>query len=137
MARFNIYEGPSSCYALYEDVYVPKEGVNRDTASSILALILRDLSRGWTYGHNCEKMPMDLSLALRRARYLIPLSRKHYSRSESYAVEDIVNEVFQSGKIYGDVYLEGRNADLVYYELERKGIIKPAVRRRRILAQNI
>lgn len=45
-----------------------------------LAQIERDLSRGWTYDHNCNRIPMTPELARRRAIYLIALMKKHTGR---------------------------------------------------------
>ena len=73
----NIYEGPKSCYALKEGIYVPGKGVNAETAIGILYLILRDLKRGWTYNHSCQRIPMTPTLFVRRATYLIALCHKH------------------------------------------------------------
>ncbi len=77
MVRRNIYEGPNSCYAINEGIYVPGRGVNLETGVSILYLLLRDLQRGWTYDHSCRRIPMTWDLFVRRARYLYALCRKH------------------------------------------------------------
>jgi hypothetical protein len=73
----NIYQGPSSCYAKKEGVWVPGSGVNEETLPAFIALILRDYKRGWTYDHNCDRIPMTDDLAVKRLNYLITLAKKH------------------------------------------------------------
>lgn len=80
MGRRNIYEGPNSCYAIKEGVYVPGVGINEKTAAGIAALLLRDLKRGYTYDHSCRKIRMTYRLFVRRLNYLIALARKHYRK---------------------------------------------------------
>ena len=79
--RRNIYEGPSSCYAIREGVYVKGRGVTPETAVGIAYLLLRDLERGWTYDHSCNRIPMTPQLFLQRLRYLYPLCVKHNRES--------------------------------------------------------
>ena len=73
----NIYQGPRSCYARHEGMYAPGRGINLVSAPAILWMLLRDLRRGYTYNHSCKKIRMTERLFERRARYLIPLCRKH------------------------------------------------------------
>jgi len=73
----NIYQGPSSCYAKKEGVWVPGSGVNEETLPAFIALILRDYKRGWTYDHDCRRIPMTDDLAIKRLNYLISLAKKH------------------------------------------------------------
>jgi len=71
--------GPRSCYAIKEGFYVKGDGVNYNTGLAILTLIHRDYRRGWTYDHECRRIPMSVELAYKRLRYLIPLCKKHYN----------------------------------------------------------
>jgi len=73
----NIYQGPSSCYAKKEGIWVPGSGVNEETLPAFIALILRDYKRGWTYDHACRRIPMPDDLAIKRMNYLITLAKKH------------------------------------------------------------
>ena len=98
MIRRNIYEGPSSCYAIREGTYVRGHGVNRRTAEEILRFLLRDLQRGWTYNHQCQRIPMTWDLFVRRARYLIALARKHYGPAEAAVVARLVNEYIKKAR---------------------------------------
>jgi hypothetical protein len=88
--RANIYQGPNSCYAKREGVYITGEGVSARNAPAFLRFIERDLRRGWTYDHNCRKIRMTPRLAKRRAIYLIALARKHHGEREAEKVAEIV-----------------------------------------------
>ncbi|GEM_PF-411635 len=92
--RRNIYQGHRSCYAINEGIYVPGHGVNLQTAVSIAYLIFRDFRRGWTYDHQCRKIPMDFELMRKRLFYLIPLARKHYGKEEEKKVKEFVTKAF-------------------------------------------
>jgi hypothetical protein len=98
VGRHNKYEGPFSCYAKREGVYVPGNGVNRYTAPAIAALILYDLYRGYGYDSRCERIKMTPMLADKRLRYLIPLARKHAPQDLPY-VERLVHYVRRTGKL--------------------------------------
>ena len=86
----NIYMGENSCWARNERVYVPGDGVDAKSARGILALIDRELKRGWTYDHSCKKIKMTPSLAKKRAIYLIALARKHKGAAEARRVAEVV-----------------------------------------------
>ncbi|MCI4407521.1 MAG: hypothetical protein JHC26_00380 [Thermofilum sp.] len=129
--KLNIYQGQRSAYALAERVYVPGEGVNLETATSIATLLLRDLSRGWTYDHEGRKIPMTERLFMRRLFYLYPLALKHYGKEEAQKVRDMLLAVFASRKIpsiYAKfVNLEGENKDKIIRELMTKRILPMVV----------
>jgi hypothetical protein len=129
--RLNIYQGQMSAYALAEKVYVPGEGVNLETATSIATLLLRDLSRGWTYDHEGRKIPMTERLFLRRLFYLYPLALKHYGKEEAQKVRDMLLAVFASRQIPSTyarlVRLEGENKDKIIRELMTKRILPMVV----------
>jgi len=78
--RANIYQGPDSCYAKHEGVYIPGSGVSARTADKFIHFILRDLARGWTYDHSCRRVRMTPTLAKKRLLYLIALAKKHSPR---------------------------------------------------------
>jgi hypothetical protein len=74
----NVYQGPNSCYARHEGIYVPGRGVNAFTVRRLAGYILRDLRRGWTYERGtCRRIKMTPKLAVKRLRYLIALAKKH------------------------------------------------------------
>lgn len=97
--RRNIYEGPHSCYAVREGVWVPGVGVNVASAVGIAALILRDYKRGWTYSHACTEIPMTHNLFVRRLNYLIALARKHYGPRIVHFIRDLVDFVLIHGRL--------------------------------------
>ncbi len=86
----NIYEGPNSCWAKNERVYAPGDGVDAKSARGILALIDKELRRGWTYDHSCRRIRMTPALAKKRAVYLIALAKKHKGAAEARRVAEIV-----------------------------------------------
>jgi hypothetical protein len=88
----NIYQGPESCWAQREHVYVPGSGINAKSAEGILALMDKELRRGWTYDHNCRRVKMTPELARRRAWYLVALAEKHSGKEEAKKVAEIVDE---------------------------------------------
>ena len=123
MAR-NIYEGPSSWYAVYEGCFVPGKGVDRYTAASIAALILRDLRRGWSYDDRGRRVAMTRDLARRRLIYLIALAKRHSGPREMREVEEVVRYALEYGRLppYAVVLLAGSRAREVAEELRRMGI---------------
>ena len=90
MAR-NIYAGPDSCYCRLEGIGCNQMGVSPTNVSYYLWAIGRDLARGWTYDHDCKRIPMTRELAIRRATYLVALSKKH-THSEN-AARQVYQEV--------------------------------------------
>ena len=66
-------------------------GVSPTNVSYYLWAIGRDLARGWTYDHDCRRVPMTRELAIRRATYLVALSKKH-THSEN-AARQVYQEV--------------------------------------------
>ncbi len=86
----NIYQGPSSCWGRNENVYVPGTGIDARSAQGILALIEKELRRGWTYDHSCRRVKMTPALAKKRAIYLLALARKHRGAAEARRVAEIV-----------------------------------------------
>jgi hypothetical protein len=95
----NIYEGPNSCWAKHEHVYVPGDGVDVKSARGILSLMERELRRGWTYGHSCRKIRMTPNLAKKRALYLIALAKKHSGAAEAKRVAEIVYQWLERHKL--------------------------------------
>ncbi|RLG82909.1 MAG: hypothetical protein DRO39_09005 [Thermoprotei archaeon] len=129
MGRRNIYEGPGSWYAIYEGCFVPGKGVDRYTAASIAALILRDLRRGWSYDDRGRRVAMTRDLARRRLIYLIALARKHSGPREMREVEEVVRYAAEYGRLppYAVVLLAGSRAREVAEELRRMGIASRVV----------
>lgn len=120
----NIYSGPNSAYAVYEGVYAPEGGVDLVAATSIAALILRDMRRGWGYDKKGDMVKVTPLTAARRLRYLVPLCVKH--KGDCSLVKDMVERTLAEGRIPSEyvrfIRLEGRNAAAVYRELAAKGI---------------
>jgi len=90
MSKRNIYQGEGSCWARHEHVYVPGSGIDAKSARGILALIERELRRGFTYDHSCRRIRMTPALARKRAVYLIALAKKHRGAAEARRVAEIV-----------------------------------------------
>jgi len=90
MTRRNIYQGPTSCWALHERVSAPGSGIDERAARAILYLMEAELRRGWTYDHSCRRIKMTPALAKRRAIYLIALAKKHRGAAEAKRVAEIV-----------------------------------------------
>jgi hypothetical protein len=87
----NIYQGPQSCWARHERIYVPGSGIDVRAARGILALIDKELKRGWTYNHSCRRIRMTPALARKRALYLIALAKKHRGAAEARRVAEVVH----------------------------------------------
>ena len=136
MTRRNKYVGPSSCYAIKEGAYVPrlegyvgKGGVNLATYFSILALILRDYLRGWTYDSECNEEKMDRELMYDRWRYEIALCYRHEDRDVCDALKKATwndKTVLEEQRLpdFAEVYLAGPNAEKVAEDLVRMGIAR-------------
>ena len=92
MPRRNIYQGPTSCWALRERVSAPGSGIDERAARAILYLMEAELRRGWTYDHSCRRIKMTPALAKKRALYLIALAKKHRGAAEARRVAEIVYE---------------------------------------------
>lgn len=88
----NIYQERNSCYAQKEGVYVPGSGVNSRNAPLFIKYILRDLRRGWTYDHYCNRIEMTPELAAKRLRFLVRLARRHSGEAEARKVAKMVRE---------------------------------------------
>jgi len=88
--RRNIYQGPDSCWGRHERIYVPGSGIDATAARGILALMDRELHRGWTYSHTCRRIKMTPSLAKKRALYLMALAKRHRGAAEARRVAEIV-----------------------------------------------
>lgn len=98
MSRTNIYQGENSCYGKKEGIYVTTPGVTKRNYKRYISLILRDYRRGYTYDHQCRKIPMSYNLAKRRLVYLIALAKKHGASKETikkikHAVEKAIEKL--------------------------------------------
>jgi len=123
MAGRKVYQGHNSCYAKKEGVWIPGKGVSPRTLPSFIALILRDLKRGYTYQQGtCRKIRMDEDLALKRLNYLIALSKKHYGSKAKKLTEKSLRKLVSGFKLpRGSVKLTGDPSSLkrVVGELKR------------------
>jgi len=88
----NIYQGEKSCWGRRERIHVPGSGIDARAAQGILALIEREMRRGWTYDHSCRRIKMTPALAKKRAVYLIALAKKHHGASEARRVAEVVEK---------------------------------------------
>jgi hypothetical protein len=87
----NVYQGEKSCWARNERIYVPGSGVDVRAARGILALIEKELKRGWTYDkRKCRRIRMTPELARKRALYLIALAKRHHGAAEAVRVAEAV-----------------------------------------------
>ena len=122
MVKRKVYQGYSSCYAKKEGVWIADKGVGPRTLPSFIALILRDLKRGYTYQEGtCRKIKMDEKLAMKRLHYLIALSKKHYgSRAKEYTEESLKRLVSDFKMPRGSVRLTGDPSSLKRVESELK-----------------
>ena len=100
----NIYQGPNSCWARHEKIYVPGSGIDARSAEGILSLIEKELRRGWTYDRSCRRIKMTPALARKRALYMIALARKHRGAAEARRVAEIVRRWLEErGLLRGSV----------------------------------
>ena len=95
----NVYQGPNSWYARKEGIYVKRiEKPGIDTipeAAAILALILRDYRRGWTYDRRTGRIVrMTKKLFTRRSKYVLTLSKNHGATVyERKIIANLINHV--------------------------------------------
>jgi len=127
----NKYIGPESCYARNERAWVPRireTGVTPENFWSVIALIIRDLRRGWGYGEGCARIPMTLGRALQRAQYNAALLAANIPDKE-YARQLLRQgvEAVRQGRLppNATVYLAGQNAEKLRQELIGLGIARP------------
>ena len=115
-----MYQGPRSCWARREGVFVARVGrPGIDTvaeAAGILYLILKDLRRGWTYDpdRSCRRIRMSEELFERRTRYVYTLANKHgASRHALAAIDRLVQHVISEGRLPKRIKYRGK-----YYSVE-------------------
>ncbi len=102
-----VYQGPRSCYARREGLYVRRArrpGIDTlAEAAAIARLILRDLRRGYTYeDRTCRKIRMTRRLAVRRLNFLRLLARRHRApRRVADAVDSLVEYVLRKWRLPG------------------------------------
>jgi len=95
----NVYQGRSSCYARYEGVWVPGSGVNPETLPSFIALIVRDLRRGWGYDESCSKVSVDVDRAVTRLQYLVALAKKHSGEVGEVYTKEALERLFKEFRL--------------------------------------
>lgn len=91
----NIYAGPDSCYCRLEGIGCGVTGVTATNVNYYIWAINRDLERGWTYDHSCNRIPMTRELAIRRTTYLIALNRKHVGRVQPEVQQAVTSYLAQ------------------------------------------
>jgi len=99
MGRRNIYQGPSSCYGRNEGAWVPGSGVRPEYLSSFIALIVRDMSRGYTYDNECRVVRADPSYLISRLQYLIALAKKHGGEEAKIYTEEALERLYREYKL--------------------------------------
>lgn len=135
MSRRNKYVGPGSCYARHEGVWVESGlfGVDPTTFFNILALMIRDVIRGYSYDEYCNIIPFDMEHARMRLRFLNSLAYAHMGADDPI-VRDVAREMYEVGlrsleelRIPEPIVVElsGPNAHKVLRELISYGVIKP------------
>jgi hypothetical protein len=82
----NIYMGRVSCYSVKEGMYVMSGPMDLGRVAAHLFLHLRDLRRGWSYDHDCNRIDMDRDLFEARSKYLVKICRDQ-SADDCDAVE--------------------------------------------------
>lgn len=127
----NVYQGPQSCYAKREGLYVRRVGkTGIDTlaeAAAIAYLILRDYRRGWTYDReSCRKIPMTEDLFKARLRGLIRYSSIHLKRLvkkrhiQASTAKTILSKIEQLAKYV----MSSKRIPRDYYEKAKKLLIR-------------
>ena len=102
-----VYQGPRSCYARREGLYVRRArrpGIDTFAeAAAIARLILRDLKRGYTYENgSCRRIRMTRELAARRLNFLKLLARRHGApKRVARAVDKLVDYVLENWRLPG------------------------------------
>ncbi|ADN50183.1 hypothetical protein [Vulcanisaeta distributa] len=94
----NIYMGRGSCYAVNEGIYVAPGPMDLSRIVAHLLLHLRDLKRGWTYDHDCNRVAMDRDLFEARSKYLVKICRDQ-GLSDCDDAEALINEVITTLKL--------------------------------------
>jgi len=125
--RRNKYIGTRSCYATYEDAYVPGRGLTEETFLSVMALILRDMKRGWSYDDHCNRIPFSKSYALQRVVWSGALAFTHTDKEVARALMDLGREVLEEERLpeWARISLAGKNAEKIAQELVALGIASP------------
>jgi len=126
----NKYIGTESCYAKNEKVWVPRiggSGVNENTFWSIIALVLRDYKRGYTYDDYCNIIPMDYGRAYGRILYAGALAHSFIDKRVARELLRKGLESLKTGRLPPDavVHLAGDNAESIARELVAYGIASP------------
>ena len=100
MTRKNLYQGPSSCYGRREGVWVPGSGVLPEYLPSFIALIVRDMARGYTYDEEtCELKKVDPAYLIGRLQYLIALAKKHGGEEAKVYTEEALERLYREFKL--------------------------------------
>jgi hypothetical protein len=125
--RRNKYIGKGSCYAVHEGAYVPGKGLTEETFLSVMALILRDVKRGWSYDDRCNRIPFSKSYALQRTAWAGALSFTHTDKQIARSLMDLGREILEQERLpeWARVAIAGKNARKVAQELVALGIVAP------------
>jgi len=96
----NIYMGRGSCYSIMEGMYVMSGPMDLGRVAAHLFLHLRDLRRGWSYDHDCNRIDMDKDLFEARSKYLVKICRDQ-GADDCDAAESLVREVITALRMPG------------------------------------
>ncbi|MGC8582483.1 MAG: hypothetical protein ACP5I3_01200 [Thermoproteus sp.] len=77
-----------------DGMYVETGPMDLAKAAAHLYFHLRDLERGFTYDHECRRVPMSWSLFEARSKYLAEICRKQGGK-ECGEIEELVEEVLR------------------------------------------
>jgi hypothetical protein len=100
LGRKNLYQGPSSCYGRNEGVWVPGSGVLPEYLPSFIALIVRDMARGYTYDEEtCEPKRVDPSYLINRLQYLIALAKKHGGEEAKIYTKEALERLYREYRL--------------------------------------
>lgn len=122
----NKYIGHRSCYAYNEGAWVARDADWLwDKLMGVLALILRDLGRGWSYGDNCEHISFTWDHAYARGRYAGALASAGKPEHTRRQIMDTIESIFNAGRIPPGytIRLEGPRAGEIAEDLVRLGIV--------------
>ena len=125
--RRNKYIGPRSCYASEEGAYAPGKGLTEETFFTVLALILRDVKRGWSYDDKCNRIPFSKDYALQRVIWGGALAHTHTERDVAGVLMEVGREVLEQERLpeWALVLLAGPRAGELAEELVSLGICRP------------
>jgi hypothetical protein len=81
-------------------VWVPGSGVTPETLPSFIALIIRDMVRGYTYDEeSCAVKRVEPSYMISRLQYLIALAKKHSGEAGKVYTEEALERLYREFRL--------------------------------------